>query len=404
MEYNPHAAALTVLEHEITEAQSESNRRHADSLWHSSFDSEAALAALNDVRRESSFVTANLGDLVSKVDALSSSVARAKEGARLGWDPRYWFSAERSAKSREANELKIALVKLTNERDDLKKRIDELGSRIIRQQAELERYRGFSAKENQEAICSLAARLHPLLSERVRLRPLKQQIDDQLREPLAELNSLLQRQSTLQGEIRDAQRLENELSNASDGRERWSIHQRCEDTFGEGKPGRVLSDRKRELESVARGIGKLDKRLRSIGQNASRTIKTLVLDGNNLCYQDGTFIRLGVLKALARELASRFEVEIVFDSNIRGQLKMRDDDIRSQFGNGVTVHVVASKQKADETILDSAPEPTAYVISNDRFADFPEKPAVRDKRLIRHEILNGKVFIHDLNVAASFAT
>jgi hypothetical protein len=166
----------------------------------------------------------------------------------------------------------------------------------------------------------------------------------------------------------------------------------------------VLSDRKRELESVARGIGKLDKRLRSIGQNASRTIKTLVLDGNNLCYQDGTFIRLGVLKALARELASRFEVEIVFDSNIRGQLKMGDDDIRSQFGNGVTAHVVASKQKADETILDSATEPTAYVISNDRFADFPEKRAVREQRLIRHEILNGKVFIRDLNVATSFAT
>jgi hypothetical protein len=65
---------------------------------------------------------------------------------------------------------------------------------------------------------------------------------------------------------------------------------------------------------------------------------------------------------------------------------------------------VASNQKADEMVLDAAAESTAYVISNDTFAEFPEKPAVREERLIKHEILSGRVFIHDLGVAEDFAT
>jgi hypothetical protein len=43
-----------------------------------------------------------------------------------------------------------------------------------------------------------------------------------------------------------------------------------------------------------------------------------------------------------------------------------------------------------------------YVLSNDRFAEYAEKPAVRDGRVLRHEILNGRILVHDLDVAASF--
>lgn len=44
----------------------------------------------------------------------------------------------------------------------------------------------------------------------------------------------------------------------------------------------------------------------------------------------------------------------------------------------------------------------AYVISNDRFRDFTDKDAVSCQRLIRHDIVAGKVLIHDLNLSVAF--
>lgn len=42
------------------------------------------------------------------------------------------------------------------------------------------------------------------------------------------------------------------------------------------------------------------------------------------------------------------------------------------------------------------------MISNDRFRDFTDKLAVSCQRLIRHQIVAGKVLIHDLNLSVEF--
>ena len=57
----------------------------------------------------------------------------------------------------------------------------------------------------------------------------------------------------------------------------------------------------------------------------------------------------------------------------------------------------------NETVLDLAcANELTYVLSNDRFGDFNEKSAVRDGRIIRHEIVNGGVFVHDLQLRAAY--
>jgi hypothetical protein len=50
-----------------------------------------------------------------------------------------------------------------------------------------------------------------------------------------------------------------------------------------------------------------------------------------------------------------------------------------------------------------ATAPDAWVISNDRFREYTDKPAVRDDRLIRHEIVAGQLMVHDLDVSIGFA-
>jgi hypothetical protein len=61
-----------------------------------------------------------------------------------------------------------------------------------------------------------------------------------------------------------------------------------------------------------------------------------------------------------------------------------DDELRKALP-AAKVHVVASRAKADETILDAAYEPTVWVISNDRYGDYCEKAPVKEQRVVRHE-------------------
>ena len=108
------------------------------------------------------------------------------------------------------------------------------------------------------------------------------------------------------------------------------------------------------------------------------------------------------LTALTYEIAENYEVIVVFDASIRTLLGINDQQIAFGFPLKVRVHVVANKQTADQTILEMASNPDAYVISNDRFRDFTDKSAVNAQRLFRHEILAGKLLIHDLNIAITY--
>jgi len=96
-------------------------------------------------------------------------------------------------------------------------------------------------------------------------------------------------------------------------------------------------------------------------------------------------------------------VIVVFDSAIRRLLKANDSEIQKRLGNHAKVHIVASRQLADETVLDLAcMDELTYVLSNDRFGDFNEKSVVKNDRLIRHEIVNQNIFVHDLQLSAFF--
>jgi hypothetical protein len=177
----------------------------------------------------------------------------------------------------------------------------------------------------------------------------------------------------------------------------------------------VISDRRRTMSEARRESGHIDRQLTGVRRNVTkaqervtklatrgaRVVRALVIDGSNVCYEGGTFIRLGALGPLCQQLSDSYNVTVVFDASIRRKLGGDDAALREALP-GSKVHVVASRTLADETILAAAEDPFVYVLSNDRFAEYAEKPAVRDGRVLRHEILNGRILVHDLDVAASF--
>lgn len=403
MEYNPYAASYTALKHTLLSADNENNKWLEQLDWYDSFDGKKASTALSKAVREMNSLEKELEGIIEKLVAQRLRVSDLKPETRLGLDPRYWFSTERSVKKREFSTLKQVLAQLIGQQDELQQAMRIKNEQVGKQKTESERYRCFDRLEAEAAVKALNTQMLYLRPELEQLRSRKDRVDHQLKEPLAELMGLNRRKHGLELEITRAKTFEQRLSSASNSYERKMIHDDCGATLGESQPARIISAKQRELQSINRNIGKLQDRLRSITQRASRIIKTIVIDGNNLCYQYQTFIGVVALQAVAQTLSIEYSVVIVFDASIRRLLQSSDRDIAARFGNSIKVHVVASRQKADETLLDAAIDSNAYVISNDRFGDFPDKAAVLERRLITHEILNGKVFIHDLSVSEDIA-
>ena len=219
----------------------------------------------------------------------------------------------------------------------------------------------------------------------------------------------------LRREVADAERLDERISRAPTGYDRAMLHQECANRFGPSSPREVLRDRRsamhqirnsrqakgRQAAAVERNIKKVEARIGQIAVRASRLIRALVIDGNNLCYQGGQFIGLAALKPLSQRLADSFDVTIIFDASIRRHLGLTDRALRAALPSA-NVHVVASRGKANETVLHVARDPFVYVLSNDRYAEYPDEPPVRENRLIRHEIVNGRVMVHDLLIDEPF--
>lgn len=59
---------------------------------------------------------------------------------------------------------------------------------------------------------------------------------------------------------------------------------------------------------------------------------------------------------------------------------------------------MAAGGKADEIVLKEAAAPNTYVISNDRYVEFRHLPAVAEDRLVRHNIINGEVYVLPLGL------
>lgn len=368
--------------------------------WYKKFDLSAAATTVGNAKRSIAKFTDEIGQLEQKIFKQTSAVTSIREKASLGWNPKYWFSAERAAFKVNLSNKIAELSQLRNRLEWLQTQTKIQSDAVARVERDLNRYNKHDPLEFEAKIGALNSEIGELTA---RLQKVSQQRDDlsvQLQAPLMELEKFTTQRTNISTEISHAQSMDDEMSHAANSYERALIHERCKQKFGDSSPRKVKASKERELDSVNRNIKKLQTRLEAIAEKSSRVIRRLVIDGNNLCYLQNPrkFLGLSALRPLANALAEKYEVLVVFDAVIREQLRKGDLQISECFTNRVRVHIVATGQKADESLLKIACEPDDWVISGDRFAEYPEMPAVKNKRLIRHEILEGKVLINDLGV------
>ena len=267
MEYNPYAKRCAVLKKEYLSAERERQELRDQLDWYESFNASIVSNVLRRANQELDSSKRKLEEVQVNVAAQTLREKALREAASLGWDPRFWFSSERSAKRRDLADHRWSLGQLVEERNQLRLRVQAKSEQIGMRQAELDRYEGFDGREAAAALKSLDPKLVQLSAELEKLKPKKDQMDRQLRAPLEELMEMQSRKGPLETAIAQAEELEQRLSSADNAYERHLVHEECGATFGESKPARVITAKKKELASVERSLGKLNDRLKAIAQS-----------------------------------------------------------------------------------------------------------------------------------------
>lgn len=231
------------------------------------------------------------------------------------------------------------------------------------------------------------------------LKKKKEEVDSAISKTVDTIKSKDKELKKLSNELAKAQLLEESLSFADNSYEKAMVHQECEHLFNEGSPSKVIRSKINNIERLKREINKLKNKARNQALRASRIINKVIIDGNNLCYEGEEYVGLEPLKPLVPVLADDYELLVVFDSQIRSMLGKNSSQINSIFENNSKIHIVASGQSADETIVNLASANDSYfILSNDRYIDFQEKNAVKNNRVLRHEIISDRILVNSLGI------
>ncbi|BAC18322.1 hypothetical protein HMPREF0290_0042 [Corynebacterium efficiens YS-314] len=393
---NPYTVKEQELEALIEQYSAEVEDLRAQLHWYKSFDMSA-------VTREVKEMSATERDLVKSIKSLDSEILKlekkASEQAHSGKRKSIgWISIIWDKKDDTSDPLRKKLAR----KSEQEQKLSELRGEVASRSELLHRY---SSLDLSELEMELADSVHKIGSEYVELSEVlkrKAVLDAKLELLERELTKTWQEIDYLQDRINKAEKLVARLNQSPGdaGRfERKKIHEESERVLDNGSPQNSLSRDKRTIDSRKRDAKKLELRIEEILLRDAQEVASLIIDGSNLCYEESHFIGLVALQNLCAELQKKYELTVVFDGSILKKLDLRDDaDLRSQLPD-VRVNVMANKESADEAILDAAGHDSkTFVISADRFVEYPDKVAVVDKRIIKPQLINQCVVIQHLGI------
>ena len=403
MNLNPFDAKLESARRRTSELEDKLKKLRQDLAWYESNTIDEHHAKLEYLRTEAKDRARECGQYKIKADTLGDKIAELSKSINSLWNPKNWFDSKQRDLRGRASELKQSHDRAKEEYAKARDRMQNAELQKREKFDEISRYEKFDFDKTNEDRTEVAKRLSQQKKQIDQLAERKKQVDVALEPVLKQIRSIEHKKSEINDAIRRARKIDGELTDADNSFERAMAHQACEEQFGTGSPRKVISKKESELRRFDRDIEKLNKRARSTAEKAAREVRALIIDGNNLCYEGSTFLGLDVLQALVPLLTDSYDVTVVFDASIRRALNSGDSDVRDVIGPPAKVHVVATSRKADETVIDLATaDKTTFIISNDRFAEFGEKPAGEQQRVIRHEIVSGQVIIHDLGISEAY--
>ena len=398
MEYNPHSQEYSRIQTILGEIKNKKRILTDDLTWFDNADIGEIYLSLDRAKQDKENLLRLIGEGEGEFDVLQRKAKEVKSLIGTAFNPLNWFDSEQKELKVRLNVVSKELHSKESQIDRARNSLSKIQSSISDTVEKLEKYKSFNRQQTSNNLNVATYKIAELENEFSQVSKLKNKVEIELRPIINQISGYESNIATAKDHIRRAEPMNQRLDEAENSYERAIIHQECEKLFGDGSPSKVIRKQEVLIRQYEKDLDKARRRALEVGKKAARDIRKIVIDGNNLCYEGGNFVGLEPLIALTRGLHQQYEVIVVFDSAIRSQVKSNDNVIRAQFEVGVKVHVVASKQLADDTILSVASNNKfCYVISNDRYGEYREKEAVVDSRIIRHEILDRRVMIHDLN-------
>ena len=319
------------------------------------------------------------------------------------FSPRYYFSGSQKTLRLKRKTLTTSVNNLSSTLALIIKSKTKLNAKINKSQSDIKRHTLLNVESLIEESEKNIRFLKRLYQESNSILIKKNELGSKLKPITDELSRIDLELKKTNSIIVIAQNYNTKLDNAFNARERAIIHQECERYLGDGQPNIIIRRNSGLIKMHQRDLEKLLVRAKKISDKAIRKIDTIVIDGNNMAYENSKFIGIKAILSSTQILEKDYKVIVIFDSEIRSMLKKSSRSISEEFGDSIKIHIVASKQKADETILDLVSgKLNSYVVSNDRFSDYFDKEAIQSKRILRHEIIDNSIFIHDLDLKTTF--
>lgn len=404
MDYNPYSQEFSRIKSILGEVKNKNKILADDLTWFDNTDIGRIYILLDGAKQRKETILRRIVEGEAEIDVLQRKSNEIKSLIGTAFNPFNWFDSEQKNLKARLNVIKKELHSKQNYIDGEKKLLSEIKSSISDKVEELEKHKLFNRQQTVNDLSEATNKIAELENELIQVRKRKAKVDIELRPIIDQIIRYESDTAKAKDNIRRAQSMRQQLDRAGNSYERAMVHRECENLFGDGNPSNVIRKQEKLVRQYEKDLDKTRRRAGQVGNKAARDIKKIVIDGNNLCYERSEFVGLEPLITLTKWLhQEEYKVIVVFDSAIRSQLQSNDKGIRAQFDDGVEVHIVASKQLADETILNIASNNKfCYVISNDRYGEYREKEAVVDGRIIRHEIVDKSIMIHDLSFSQRY--
>jgi chromosome segregation ATPase len=310
-----------------------------------------------------------------------------------------FFTAEQKRLRIEADRLRreLSAVKqhLASDQEALSKAREEANKARKR----FSEHEDFKLDDAETRFSSLRLEIERIKIDHVAASEELARVEAKIRPHTLEHDRLKSELATLKSDMITANRFDHDLSAASNSYERAMIHQKCEAKFGTGRPQQVISAHGRKIRSIENNLPKLERRIHEELKKSERKIEHLLIDGNNTCYDDNSFIGLRGLTAFLAALDNRYKTTVVFDASIRAMLSTDTQGIKRSLGSAVATHVAPTKTAADEYLLKLADKnENSFILSNDRYTEYHDYDAVKTGRLFRFMIADGKFMATDLDI------
>ena len=298
MDFNPLTRTYTEIQVEIDALQKSEKQVGDEVQWYSSIDPHALT---EDLRRNE----ATIGKLQLEIQTVEKEIQ--ENVARLGeiapaigtlLNPLNWFAKDQVDLRRKGAQLRGIGDQKAGQKQSKVKELEATRARMAKVASDLQRHGTFDFLRRQSDLSKIKQSIASKNEELQIVAEQKRRVDEVLEPLLKEMQNLESKKRRAESDLEDAQDLDRRISSAGNSYERTMLHEQCEGKFGEGSPRRIVVKRQNEIRQLERDYEKAKRRVEGIGQKAARKIDTIVIDGNNLCYEGSNFIGLSAIEQL----------------------------------------------------------------------------------------------------------